>query len=331
VRTATRYLLVVLLAVGAVAASCSDDDKVDAKDESSEDAGGSKTTDGDKEPAESDEVQVSCDEAATGELAVVEERGKPTISVPDPMPSELVVEDLVVGTGAEVVPKGAIEVHYVMTSADGTELDSSWEAGTPFPVPLEQVGEEFAGAVKGMKEGGRRQLVIPAEALFNGTYPDGVEADDMIIMVLDLVSVSEKAEDAAQEPKADEAALSAAEDRGEPKVTVPETPPTELVVIDDVEGTGDIVCAGDTVLAHYTGVDASSGEVFDSSWERGEPAAFGLDQVIQGWSEGLVGMKVGGRRTLVIPGAMAYGEDTTDSAGQPTGDLVFTVDMVGVG
>ena len=75
----------------------------------------------------------------------------------------------------------------------------------------------------------------------------------------------------------------------------------------------------------------SSGEEFDSSWKSGEPISFGLDGVIEGWTKGLVGMKVGGRRTLVIPGAMAYGEGEDDDSGRPMGDLVFTVDLVGVG
>ncbi|MCB0951409.1 MAG: FKBP-type peptidyl-prolyl cis-trans isomerase, partial [Microthrixaceae bacterium] len=102
-----------------------------------------------------------------------------------------------------------------------------------------------------------------------------------------------------------------------------------LIWIDDVVGDGDVVCPGDTVLAHYTGIQASDGEQFDSSWERGEPAEFGLDQVIPGWTEGLVGMKVGGRRTLVIPTDQAYGENAADQ-GRPEGVLVFTIDLIGV-
>lgn len=322
VRTSPRKLLAVIaLAIVTLGVACSDGDgektDADTSDESSPEAEGAP-------------VKTTCEDTGPGEAAVMQ-RGKPSVVVPDPVPGELQVEDLVEGTGAEVVPDGTVEVHYVMMSTEGVEVDSSWATGSPYPVPLQQIGGEFAEAMEGMKEGGRRQLVISAEELFNGRYPDGVEADDMIVMVVDLVSVSEEAGPSDEEPKADDEALGAAEERGEPKVTVPESLPSELVVTDDVEGTGDIVCAGDKVLAHYVGVDASSGEVFDSSWERGEPASFALDQVIDGWSEGLVGMRVGGRRTLVIPAAQAYGVDDTDTSGTPTGDLVFTVDMVGVG
>jgi peptidylprolyl isomerase len=327
VRTSTRLLFASLLAVGALGVGCADSEEdVDAKDAAGEESadGGTSSDAGD------DEVRTTCEEPSPG-LAAAEERGAPTVSVPDPIPSELQTEDLVVGTGAEVAADSTVEMHYVMASEDGTEIDSSWPSGSPFPVPLQQVGEAFAGAIGGMKEGGRRQLVISAEDLFGGNLPEGVEAGDTIVMVVDLVSADAEDPSSQEEPEADEAALAAAEERGEPEIVVPTSPPSELVVTDEVEGTGDIVCEGDKVLAHYVGVDMSSGEVFDSSWERGEPAAFALDQVIDGWSEGLVGMKVGGRRTLVIPAALAYGVDDTDTSGTPTGDLVFTVDMLGVG
>ena len=98
-----------------------------------------------------------------------------------------------------------------------------------------------------------------------------------------------------------------------------------------VEGSGDEVTAGATVTAHYVGVSASSGAQFDASWDRGAPISFPLDGVIQGWSQGLLGMKVGGRRTLVIPGHLAYGSHPPPGAGiAPDETLVFTVDLVDV-
>lgn len=105
----------------------------------------------------------------------------------------------------------------------------------------------------------------------------------------------------------------------------------QLVVTDDVVGSGDEVTPGATVTAHYVGVSASTGVQFDASWDRGAPISFPLDGVIQGWSEGLVGMRVGGRRTLVIPGHMAYGPHPPPGAGiAPNETLVFTVDLVDV-
>lgn len=120
------------------------------------------------------------------------------------------------------------------------------------------------------------------------------------------------------------------EARGKPQLGATEAV-TELVTTDEVEGSGDEVTTGATVTAHYVGVSASTGAQFDASWDRGAPISFPLDGVIQGWSEGLLGMKVGGRRTLVIPGHMAYGAHPPPGAGiAPNETLVFTVDLVDV-
>ena len=124
--------------------------------------------------------------------------------------------------------------------------------------------------------------------------------------------------------------LVAAEERGEPTLKATE-PVTELVIVDDVVGTGEAVKPGDTVTVHYVGAAATTGEVFDSSWARGEPISFGLDQVIAGWGTGLVGMKEGGRRTLVIPGDQAYGANPPPGSGiAPNETLVFTVDLISI-
>ena len=123
----------------------------------------------------------------------------------------------------------------------------------------------------------------------------------------------------------------AVEERGEPTVEAVEGPVTELVVIDDVVGTGTEVQPGDTVTAQYVGAVAETGDVFQSSWELGGAIQFPLDGVIQGWSEGLVGMKAGGRRTLVIPAEMAYGATPPGGSGIPAdAALVFTIDLVSV-
>jgi len=120
------------------------------------------------------------------------------------------------------------------------------------------------------------------------------------------------------------------EGRGKPSLAAQE-PVTELVITDDVVGGGDEVTPGATVTAHYVGVSASTGAQFDASWDRGAPISFPLDGVIQGWSQGLLGMKVGGRRTLVIPGHMAYGSNPPPGAGiAPNETLLFTVDLVDV-
>ena len=120
------------------------------------------------------------------------------------------------------------------------------------------------------------------------------------------------------------------EARGKPQLGATDAV-SELQITDEVVGEGDEVTAGATVTAHYVGVSASSGAQFDASWDRGAPISFPLDGVIQGWSQGLLGMKVGGRRTLVIPGDMAYGSNPPPGAGiAPNETLLFTVDLVDV-
>ncbi len=125
-------------------------------------------------------------------------------------------------------------------------------------------------------------------------------------------------------------ALAEIEERGKPEVAVPPAPATELKVTDVVEGTGPAVQPSDSVTVHYVGVGQQSGKEFDSSWSRGETISFPLSGVIQGWSEGLVGMKVGGRRELVIPGALAYGANPPSPDIAPDETLVFVVDLAAI-
>lgn len=108
--------------------------------------------------------------------------------------------------------------------------------------------------------------------------------------------------------------------------------PSELVIEDLKDGDGAEAGAGDTIKAHYVGVAHSTGEEFDASWNRGAPLEFrlGVGQVIRGWDEGLVGMRVGGRRRLTIPAHMAYGDRGAGNVIKPGETLIFVVDLVGV-
>ena len=122
-------------------------------------------------------------------------------------------------------------------------------------------------------------------------------------------------------------------DRTKPEIDFPgETPPTELVVEDLIEGSGPAVEAGSRVQVHYVGVAWSTGEEFDASWNRGEPLRFhlGVGQVIAGWDQGVQGMKVGGRRRLEIPASLAYGEYGAPPVIGPNEALVFVCDLVAV-
>jgi peptidylprolyl isomerase len=107
-------------------------------------------------------------------------------------------------------------------------------------------------------------------------------------------------------------------------------PPKNLEITDVWEGEGAVAKAGDTVQVHYVGVAYSTGEEFDASWNRGEPLQFrlGVGQVIAGWDQGVQGMKVGGRRQLVIPPDLAYGDRGAAGAIAPGETLIFVCDLV---
>jgi peptidylprolyl isomerase len=118
-----------------------------------------------------------------------------------------------------------------------------------------------------------------------------------------------------------------------PEIDFPDAPPPEDLVVSDISvGDGDEATSGSTVAAHYVGVAHSTGEEFDASYNRGEPLSFrlGVGQVIAGWDRGIEGMRVGGRRRLVIPPHLAYGDRGAGSAIDPGETLIFVVDLVEV-
>ena len=106
-------------------------------------------------------------------------------------------------------------------------------------------------------------------------------------------------------------------------------PPAELQITEIWEGTGKEAGPGDMVQVHYVGVAFSTGEQFDASWDRGDPLQFqlGVGQVIAGWDRGVQGMKVGGRRQLIIPPDLAYGDRGAGRSIAPGETLIFVCDL----
>ncbi len=122
-------------------------------------------------------------------------------------------------------------------------------------------------------------------------------------------------------------------EKTKPKVTVPTgAPPKKLEVKDLEEGSGAEAKSGDKVTVQYVGVNYKNGKEFDSSWSRNEPFPFtlGAGEVIPGWDQGVEGMKVGGRRELIIPPELAYGETGAPPAIGPNETLVFVIDLLEV-
>jgi FKBP-type peptidyl-prolyl cis-trans isomerase len=103
----------------------------------------------------------------------------------------------------------------------------------------------------------------------------------------------------------------------------------KLEIVDEKAGTGAEVKVSDTVRVHYKGTFAQTGVKFDSSYDRGEPATFPLNGVIQAWQDGIPGMKVGGKRRLIVPSDQAYGPTGTTGI-PPNSDLVFEVELLAI-
>ena len=118
-----------------------------------------------------------------------------------------------------------------------------------------------------------------------------------------------------------------------PEIDFPEgPPPSDLEITDLTVGDGVEATAGKTVSVHYVGVSHSTGEEFDASYNRGAPLDFrlGVGQVISGWDQGVQGMRVGGRRRLVIPPHLAYGDRGAGGVIKPGETLIFVVDLLAV-
>ena len=119
-----------------------------------------------------------------------------------------------------------------------------------------------------------------------------------------------------------------------PQVDVPsDQAPTYQLEIEEITlGEGEEASAGQAVEVHYVGHAWSSGEQFDASWDRGDTFKFALGkgQVIQGWDDGVVGMKVGGRRRITIPPMLGYGKRGAGGVIGPDETLVFVVDLISV-
>lgn len=227
----------------------------------------------------------------------------------------LVITDLVEGTGDEAINGAIVSLQYVgVLGENGNQFDASWDrAATPieFTLGTGQVISGWDAGIVGMQVGGRRVLQIPATQAYGPTARPNIPADSDLVFIVDLVEVLPAPPTPTPAP---------------PAPPIPEDSLgafDELETIDLVEGTGTAIERGDIVAVQYVGVDAVTGEEFDSSWSRGAVPFLhtaGVQGVIEGWQEGILGMKVGGERILQIPSAMAYGQ----------GDLVFRVHAVDV-
>lgn len=243
------------------------------------------------------------------------------------------------GDGREIEPGDLVKYNTVVYDAQtGEQLQSTFgSAADSFSMndELKSTEQDLYNIVLGARQGDYI-LLVQSDPGADPAVPSAY------VLALYIESVSDGLPDPATispsravgnqlEPVAGLPTVTLAEN-GAPTITVPsEQPPTDLQVQNLIEGLGETVKSGDTITVQYTGVVWDGGTVFDSSWEAGRtPAQFpiGNGSVIKGWDQGLVGKTVGSQVLLVIPPALAYGEQGQGDKIPPNSTLVFVVDIL---
>jgi peptidylprolyl isomerase len=228
--------------------------------------------------------------------------------------SGLASKVLTKGTGTEHPRlQDRVRVHYTGWTKVGEMFDSSVARGDPAVFGVGQVIPGWSEAVQLMVQGEKRRLWIPAKLAYGEQPRGGAPAGDLTFDV-ELLEVMK----APDPPKVPEDVAAA------PKTAKKTASGLAYRVLKP--GTGKHPSATDVVRVHYTGW-TTDGKMFDSSVMRGQPVAFGLNQVIKGWTEGVQLMKVGEKSRFWIPGNLAYG-DTPTRPGAPAGTLVFDIELV---
>jgi peptidylprolyl isomerase len=278
--------------------------------------------------------------AALDSLTVTPGEKAPAVDFAKPLAvNEETIKLVQDGDGEAVKAGQTVEIGYVaLNGADGSVLEDTFSKGTSEKLELSDELKSGSAAVYngfvGAKVGSYLAYATPAQASAaqGGASPSAAPASTLLVIKLisakDTPQPLSKPEgDAVTDlpaglPKVSE------DDKGVPQIDVAgASKPTDLVSQDLVKGHGDTVKETDSVVANYVGVNLSDGTKFDSSFDRGQPATFSLQGVIPGWTKGLAGKTVGSRVLLVIPAALAYGDQ---GQGKAKGDLVFVVDILGV-
>lgn len=239
------------------------------------------------------------------------------------------------GDGETVVEGSVITVDYTLTSGtDGTLMSSTYEIGQKDTIPVEEISLAPAlYEVLVQSSVGEEIIFATPNQSAMAAQPEPGTLSPAVYMAITIVDINiplGAAQGTAVTPEKGLPVVTL-DDTGKPSVEVGDAEmPSDLVIQPLIEGEGDELELGDSLVAHYSGW-LWDGEQFDSSWERGAPATFPFVQggLIDGWTEGLVGHKVGSQILLVIPPELGYGAQGSGPAIPPDSTLVFVVDLLG--
>ena len=269
-----------------------------------------------------DDAGSAATDDTVGEVTLVDDpildADEPEVALPSTTPTELVITDLAVGEGAAAAEGDTVFVNYVgVLSSDGTRFDGNY-GSDPFVVTLGQ-GMVIPGwdqGLVGMQPGGRRQLDIPAELAYGDRGAgEAIPPGAALSFVVDMVAV-----------------VPATDATDEPTITIdPTANVDEIVVTDLISGTGASVEPGSKVVLHLLAFRVDTGEEVASTWASPQPLSFEMTEggSLPGLIEGLVDMKVGGRRQLHVPFESAWGTDGQPDIGLPAEtDVIIVVDLL---
>jgi peptidylprolyl isomerase len=252
----------------------------------------------------------------------VKDAPKPTAVTEDKLTktdSGLQYFDLVAGEGAEATKNSSVATQYSIWVKTDTGYNFVYQSEPDKPITFvvgrgDVVFPGWDEGVTGMKVGGKRYLVIPPALGMGDQGSQVIPADATVVMEIELTKVTEP----HVATKVDEKDYTTTE--------------SGLKYYDLVPGTGETPKAGQTVVVQYTGW-LEDGTQFDSSIDRGEPFSFqlGAGGVIPGWDEGVSTMKVGGKRQLVVPASLGYGDQGAGNVIPPGATLIFEIELISVG